>query len=181
MPRQSNHISEAFAIWAKAISGLTLPKSLVAAATSFAIWIMPPPMTSWIICGIMLLIILDFVTGVRLALKKGKFISSKLYNRIVDKGLAYGSLIVISLFLHKFSKEFGMIVINDTKISGVGVIVDGFLLLVTGGLFSSLLENLSALKVPFAGWAAKKVKIATHQYAEKFDLNTLGKDEPDKP
>lgn len=149
MDGKDYHAQEICRLIVGAVTQITIPKGVIAALVGFWAWLSPNEASLNIIGGLFTLVVLDFITGVRVSLKKGKFLQSKLWGRIIDKVVAYGVLSYLALAIPHYAPGYPM----------VTPAIDTILALVAGRELVSVLENLSALGVTLAGRIAKAMKI----------------------
>jgi len=154
------HIVSAFRLIADGVSDFNISK--MAATVGVGLWstFAPTHATLIIGCSLIVIVIVDFVTGIRVALRRKRFLRSRLWNRIIDKGVAYLALFAISLAVR------GLVSVYPGAAQLVGVGSDVILALATIGELVSVLENLDALGVPYVGTLAKLMRIRVDQNPE---------------
>ena len=122
-----------------------------AAGTVAAVWslIEPSQATAKLALAISILISVDMITGVRVSIKRKRYLTSKLWNRIVDKVIAYGSLVLLASLIPKTLPQYDWL----------GMIGDVTLAMAAIGEIISILENLSGLGISWASKLADVFKV----------------------
>ena len=149
------HLSEVARILASAFDS-TLVRWLAGAAAAVWSYFSPTGATARLAVLIAVLVCLDMVTGVRASLKRGEYLSSRLWSRIVDKTLAYGSLIVIATVVPRNMSEVPFLAMVGDFVLGAACI----------GEMISILENLVSLGVRWLRPITKALKIRFAQLIE---------------
>lgn len=149
------HVAEAWRLLGNVFDSHVLKwfAGVCAAAWSF---IAPTGATATLAQLICVFVAIDMATGVRVSIKKGKYLNSRLWNRIVDKAIAYGSLVVLAAVIPRHLSQY----------SWLALIGDGALGAACIGELISILENLAGLGVRWARPIAKAVKIRFGQFIE---------------
>jgi phage-related holin len=156
------HIAEAFKLLQKELTDWNLGKSIAAIGT--AIWSAFVPKDPTLIIGaaLMLVVTADFITGTRASVKRGKYLRSRLWNRVLDKAIAYIALFVLAMALHAAIKPYPIIS------QWIGITADVLLVLPLLGELVSVLENLGQLGVPYVAAIAKKLRIKLDHVADQL-------------
>lgn len=153
MGRSDSHLMAITDLWARTALDMTVGRWLVGVAGAVMAWLTPGDSLAAIGTAMMALIVVDFATGVRVALGRGEFISSRLWNRIADKAVAYGSLFVLAIAVRKGLPDYPWL----------AHAVELLLALVAAGEVISILENVGRLGVPVAGRVARALKVRIRQ------------------
>lgn len=142
------HLGEALRILAS-LADATLWKWFVGLVAAAWAYVSPTGATATIANLIALLVMIDMVTGIRVAVKKGKYLQSRLWNRIVDKVLAYGSLVVLAAVIPRTLPNYAWL----------GPIGDFALGAACIGELISILENLSNLGIKWVKPIAAALRV----------------------
>jgi len=154
-----SHVIEVGRMWALIAVDWTWAKAVIALAGGVWAWLSPDSSTVLIVQALLMMVALDFLTGVRAALKRGQYLRSRLWNRIADKAVAYGALIVLALAIKKFLPDYPLAV----------PIVEGILTVICLGELISVLENLHRLGVPVVGRIAKTLRIKVDRMTDDLE------------
>lgn len=114
-----------------------------------------------------IVVALDFVSGVRAAKNRGEFVRSRLFGRLIDKGVVYVSLAALAIILPK--------AFHDAAGSMVGIAANVVLGLAVAVETASALENLGKLGFGPAKTLAKLIRL---EIDEKLDQITPKRDNP---
>ncbi len=122
-----------------------------AAGAFAAVWslIEPSQATAKLALAISIFVSIDMVTGVRVSIKRKRYLTSKLWNRIVDKVIAYGSLVLLASLIPRALPEAGWL----------GMIGNVALIMAAYGEIISILENLSGIGISWASKLASVLKV----------------------
>lgn len=121
-----------------------------------AVWslIEPSQATAKLALAISIFVMIDMVTGVRVSIKRKRHLTSKLWNRIVDKVIAYGSLVLLVSLIPRALPEVGWL----------GIIGNMALIAAAVGEIISILENLSGLGISWASKLADVLKVKLQDF-----------------
>jgi phage-related holin len=99
--------------------------------------------------ALIVLVALDMATGVRVSIKRGNFLSSRCWNRIIDKILAYGVLILLPGIVKNGLPEYEWLTPVTLFVLGMAAF----------GEFISLTENLGNLGLTWVKPIAKALRV----------------------
>jgi len=135
-----------------------LPESIGASIAGwFGGFLYGPSCLSYSLVSLAMLVILDWLSGVRASRYEGKAIESSRLRRTGDKAIGYSiGLAAIALF----TKEVG---ISRGVMSGVMSGLCWYFMVVE---LWSIIENLDRMKVPLPGWIVRRVRQIEKQLDE---------------
>lgn len=147
---------------------------IIATAGAVVSFLLPTNLTQNLAIFAACAVAVDTVTGIRVARKNGKPITSAGFGRVLDKGLGYGSIVAITAYINyvmpgfsgellasvPFIDEFAPMIAGATHVPIVVV-----LLLITNKEVLSVLENIEALGV----WMPPKVMPWIRKFLNKND------------
>lgn len=168
MPRTGSHVSAIGDLLSRTVVDDTLGRWALGAAGAVIAWLSPGDSLAAIGTALIALVVADFATGIRVALRRGEFISSRLWNRLADKAVAYGGVFVLAIAVRKGLPDYPWLA------HGVELLIA----LVAAGEAISILENVGRLGVPVAGRLARALKVRLRQAEDDARQVISGEREP---
>lgn len=167
MPSET-HLLAAWRILAKIVGAdWTVGKAIGGLAAMIASLFATTDTTRITLLVLGIAVALDFVSGVRAAHNRGEFSRSRLFGRLIDKGVVYVSLAALAITLPK--------AFHDAAGSMVGIAANVVLGLAVAVETASVLENLGKLGFGPAKTLAKLIRL---EIDEKLDQITPKRDNP---
>ena len=150
------HLVNAVIVMWVSITKATIPQWLLAFGGAVIAWATPSTSLANIMGALMVFTLIDFIVGTRASIKRGKYIRSKLLGKIVDKSLAYGCMFIMGVVLHK----------NWPQYPALAFTWDWVMCAVAAREFTSILEKLAILGVPYAREISRALKIKTDELVD---------------
>lgn len=142
-------------------------KWLIGIVAAFWSFVSPVGATAPLANVIALLVVIDMITGIRVALKQKKYLQSRLWNRIVDKVIAYGALIVLAAVIPRAMPSYSWL----TQVGDFGLAAACI------GEIISILENMSNLGVRWVKPLARALRVRFDELIE-HEAQTISGTEP---
>ena len=162
-----NHVRNGLSLFVSLVTTSSAWAWLVGALAAVVQFFVPTDLARTFLAFAVGAVLLDTVTGVRAARKRGDLVTSKGWGRIVDKGIGYGAWVAVSAYVNyvvpgasgqilsgvPFLDDFAPMVAGATH---VPILVA--LTLVTNKELISVLENVDQIGVKMPSWFTDRIR-----------------------
>lgn len=162
-----NHVKNGLTLFVSVVTSSNAWAWLAGAVAAVVQFFVPTDMARTFLVFAVGAVLLDTVTGVRAARKRGDLVTSKGWGRIVDKGIGYGAWVAISAYINyvvpgasgqilagvPYLDEFAPMIAGATHVPILMALT-----LVTNKELISVLENVDAIGVKMPTWFSDQIK-----------------------
>lgn len=140
-----------------------MKNQLALTATTTILGVVFPSFTGHLLVFLLVTMVLDLMTGIRAAYKRGEQITSSGLNHSINKSLSYFSLICVSVILQYISQN-----VLELNLGYLTTIVISFLL---SREMLSIMENIQVLGFRVPGIIKKGLNIFDQSEPEQEEVN----------